>query len=89
MRRRAIYVSGIGHQSPIPNAARIGNVIASGLIRGPDPATHKLPPSIEAQCAHMFANIRETVEAGGGHVDDIDRQIRQFGRKRRGEIVAA
>jgi enamine deaminase RidA (YjgF/YER057c/UK114 family) len=80
MRRRAIYVSGIGHQSPIPNAARIGNVIASGLIRGPDPATHKLPPSIEAQCAHMFANIRETVEAGGGHVDDIIKVTFWMGR---------
>ena len=80
MRRRAIYVSGIGHQSPIPNAARIGNVIASGLIRGPDPTTHKLPRSIEAQCAHMFANIRETVEAGGGHVDDIIKVTFWMGR---------
>ena len=80
MGRRAIYVSGIGHQSPIPNAARIGNVIASGLLRGPDPATHKLPPSIEAQCAHMFANIRETVKAGGGRVDDIIKVTFWMGR---------
>lgn len=71
MARRGIYVDGISHQSPIPNAARIGNVIASGLIRGPDPATHKFPPSLQEQCAHMFANLRRTVEAGGGRVEDI------------------
>src|ERR1700681_1835879 len=80
MGRRAIYVSGIGHQSPIPNAARTGKIIASGLLRGPDPATHKRPPSIEAQCAHMFANIRETVKAGGGRVDDIIKVTFWMGR---------
>jgi 2-iminobutanoate/2-iminopropanoate deaminase len=71
MGRHGIYVGGIGHQSPIPNASRVGNVIASGLIRGPDPVTHKFPPSLEEQCAHMFENIRRTVEAGGARVDDI------------------
>lgn len=71
MGRHSIYVEGIGHQSPIPNASRIGNVIASGLIRGPDPITHRFPPSLEEQCAHMFVNIRHTVEAGGARVDDI------------------
>jgi 2-iminobutanoate/2-iminopropanoate deaminase len=71
MARRGVYVDGIGHQSPIPNASRIGNVIVSGLIRGADPATQKLPPSIEKQCAHMFANIRRTVEAAGASVNDI------------------
>lgn len=71
MARRAIYVDAIAHQSPIPNAARIGNVIASGLIRGPDPATHTFSPSLQEQCAHMFANLRRTVEAGGGRVEDI------------------
>ncbi len=71
MARRGIYVGGIGHQSPIPNAARIGNVIASGLIRGPDPVTHKFPATIEEQCVNMIANLRRTVEAGGASVDDI------------------
>lgn len=71
MARRSIYIHSFAHQSPIPNACRIGNVIVSGLIRGPDPATGKLPPSMEQQCAHMFENMRLTVEAGGGTVGDI------------------
>lgn len=71
MRRRAVYITQFSHQNPIPNAARIGQIVASGLIRGVDPVTHQFPPSIEEQCAHMFANIRHTVEAAGAGLDDI------------------
>jgi hypothetical protein len=42
MPRSSIHVGEIAHQSPIPNASRIGNIIVSGLIRGADPATSKL-----------------------------------------------
>ena len=71
MNRRAIYIQQFSHQNPIPNAARIGQFVASGLIRGVDPATHKFPASLAEQCAYMFANIRHTVEAAGAHIDDI------------------
>lgn len=71
MTRRSIHVDSFAHQSPIPNASRIGNVIASGLIRGADPVTRKFPPTVEEQCVHMFNNIRLTVEAGGARVEDI------------------
>src|SRR5262245_17350078 len=71
MPRSSIYVDEIAHQSPIPNASRIGNIIVSGLIRGADPKTSKLAGSLEQQCAFMFIHMREAVEAGGGTVDDI------------------
>jgi enamine deaminase RidA (YjgF/YER057c/UK114 family) len=71
MPRRSIHVASFAHQSPIPNASRIGNIIVSGLIRGADPVTQKFPPTIEQQCAQMFENMRLTVEAGGGHIGDI------------------
>jgi enamine deaminase RidA (YjgF/YER057c/UK114 family) len=71
MNRRAIYISQFSHQNPIPNAARIGQIVASGLIRGVDPATHEFPASLEDQCVHMFANIQHTVEAAGASLDDI------------------
>jgi 2-iminobutanoate/2-iminopropanoate deaminase len=71
MPRRSIYVDEIAHRSPIPNASRIGNVIMSGLIRGHDPATGKLAPSLEQQCTFMFEHMRQTVEAGGATVADI------------------
>ena len=69
--RRSIYIDEFAHRSPIPNASRIGNIITSGLIRGVDPATQKFPPTVEQQCVYMFENIRRTVEAGGGRIEDI------------------
>ena len=71
MPRRSIYVDEIAHQSPIPNASRIGNIIVSGLIRGADPATGKLADTLEQQCTFMFQHMREAVEAGGATVEDI------------------
>jgi len=71
MPRRSIYVDEIAHQSPIPNASRIGNIIVSGLIRGADPATGRLADTLEQQCAFMFRHMREAVEAGGATVEDI------------------
>ena len=71
MPRSSIYVDDIAHQSPIPNASRIGNIIVSGLIRGADPATSKLAATLEQQCAFMFQHMREVVEAGGAAVEDI------------------
>jgi enamine deaminase RidA (YjgF/YER057c/UK114 family) len=69
--RRSIYIDEFKHQNPIPNAARIGNIIVSGLLRGVDPVTHAYPPNLDQQCKFMFANVRRTVEAGGGTIDDI------------------
>jgi 2-iminobutanoate/2-iminopropanoate deaminase len=71
MARSSIHVGDIAHQSPIPNASRIGNIIMSSLIRGPDPATGKLAATLEQQCALMFLHMRQTVEAGGGTLEDI------------------
>ena len=69
--RRSIYIDEFSHQSPIPNASRIGNIIVSGLIRGVDPRTKKFPPTVEEQCAFMFEHMRHTIEAGGGRVEDV------------------
>jgi 2-iminobutanoate/2-iminopropanoate deaminase len=69
--RSSIYVGDIAHRSPIPNASRIGNVIVSGLIRGADPATGQLAPTLERQCALMFMHLRQVAEAGGATIEDI------------------
>ena len=71
MPRTSIHVGEIAHQSPIPNAIRVGNIIVSGLIRGADPATSKLATTLEQQCAFMFEHMRRVVEAGGATVEDI------------------
>jgi 2-iminobutanoate/2-iminopropanoate deaminase len=71
MDRRAVYISQFSHVNPIPNAARIGAIVASGLVRGVDPDTHEFPATLEQQCAFMFENMRHTVEAAGASLDDI------------------
>jgi enamine deaminase RidA (YjgF/YER057c/UK114 family) len=71
MKRRSIYIGEFLHQSPIPHASRIGNLVVSGLIRGVDPTTQKFPATLEQQCAFMFENVRRTVEAGGARTEDI------------------
>lgn len=71
MARRSIYVGEIAHQSPIPNASRIGNIVVSGLIRGFDPATSKLAATLEQQCAFMFLHMRQCAEAAGATLEDI------------------
>lgn len=70
-KRTSIYVEGFGHKNPIPPASRIGNLIFSGSIQGTDPATRKLPPTLEEQSAFMFANMRRIVEGGGATIDNI------------------
>ena len=64
-RRKSIHIGGFKHVNPIPNACRIGNLLMSGVINGVDPATHKVPATLEEQCAFMFRYMREIVEAGG------------------------
>jgi enamine deaminase RidA (YjgF/YER057c/UK114 family) len=49
----------------------VGNILTSGIVYGLDPATGKVAPTLEQQCALMFAHMRTIVEAGGGTVDDI------------------
>ena len=70
-KRTSIHIEGFGHVNPIPAACRVGNMVMSGAISGIDPATGKVAPTLEAQCAHMFGHVRRIVEAAGGKTDDI------------------
>jgi len=70
-RRTSIYVAGYGHKNPIPAAARIGNLVASGIIYGLDTATGKPAATLDQQCSLMFQHLRTVIEAAGGTTDDI------------------
>ena len=70
--RRSIHVEGLGHgKQPIPCAARIGPFVATGGVRGVDPATGEMPDGVGTQVALMFRNLRAIVEAAGVACDDI------------------
>ena len=69
-RRKSIHIGGFKHVNPIPNACCIGNLVMSGVILGRD-GDGKMPETLEAQCANMFAHMKATVEAAGGATGDI------------------
>jgi len=70
-KRTSIHIEDFHHVNPIPAACRIGRLLASGIVNGTDPATGKVAPTLEQQCAYMFAHVRRIVEAAGGTTDDI------------------
>ncbi len=70
--RRSVEVDGLSHGAlPIPVASRIGQVIATGGIRGVDPATGIMPEDVGQQAMLMFDNLRRAVEAAGASADSI------------------
>lgn len=69
--RVSIEVSGFAHANPVPAASRIGPILFSGVLTGRDPVTHRLPASLESQCANVFRHVRALMEAAGGSIDDI------------------
>lgn len=71
--RTTIHVDGFSHANPIPAVARVGPLLMSGLINGTDPATGKLAEGLDAQCACMFQQIRNVLEAAGGTPDQLVR----------------
>jgi 2-iminobutanoate/2-iminopropanoate deaminase len=69
--RRSIAIESYRHVNPIPAAARIGNIVMSGVISGRDTTTGQMPASLEEQCAAMFRHVQQIVEAAGGTTANI------------------
>lgn len=71
-KRQSIELAGHAHGAlPIPAASRIGNMIATGGVRGIDRATGQMPAAAEVQVANMFDNLVALIEAGGGSAETI------------------
>ncbi len=60
-RRKSIHIDGFAHKNPIPNASVIGNMLVTGVIMGRDTRSEAIRDTIEAQCATMFAHVRDIV----------------------------
>lgn len=70
-RRISIYLPGFAHANPIPVASRVGDVLASGVLTGRDPATGLMPPGLDLQCANVFTHVRALMRAAGGSTGNI------------------
>jgi 2-iminobutanoate/2-iminopropanoate deaminase len=69
---RSIEIPGLGHGgAPIPQAARVGPLLASGGIGGVDPTTGVLPEDVDHQVRQVFANVIAVLAAGGASTDDV------------------
>ncbi len=70
--RRSFGVPGLGHgDNPVPVAARVGGLIATGGIRGVNRETGQMPEDVAGQARLMVANLIAAVEAAGGSADTI------------------
>jgi 2-iminobutanoate/2-iminopropanoate deaminase len=72
-KREVIEIPGLAHGAPIPNGAKIGNIVYSSAISGRDTKTNELPSDPDKQAEVLFENIRKFMEIAGGSPDDIIR----------------
>lgn len=71
-RRQSFELDGYGHGgNPIPAAARVGNILASGGISGRDLTTGALGDGIAEQCRLMFELVRAILSAAGASLSDV------------------
>ncbi|MCP3730037.1 RidA family protein [Sphingomonas sp. MG17] len=70
--RESFELAGHGHgELPIPTVTRVGEIIATGGIRGVDRASGVLPDDLSRQVELMFHNLIAAVELAGGDAGSI------------------
>ncbi len=69
--RQSFEIQPVGHNAPIPMAARVGNIIYTSGIPGADPATGKIPASLEEQAKNCFRNLESVLAKAGASKDDV------------------
>lgn len=70
-KREVVDIPGLAHGAPIPNGAKIGNMVFSSAISGRDAETGKLPEEPDRQAEALFRNIRTFMKNAGGTPDNI------------------
>ncbi|HEU0075155.1 MAG TPA: RidA family protein [Dehalococcoidia bacterium] len=69
--RQSYEIRPVGHNAPIPMAARIGNMIMTSGIPGSDPQTGEMPASLEEQAKNCFRNLENVLAKAGAGKDDV------------------
>ena len=59
------------HRAPIPDGAKVGQIVCSSLLAGRDPELNAVPEDPELQAQALFRNIRSFMEEVGGTPDNI------------------
>ena len=71
MRQKSIHLPGVSHNAPIPLAARVGNILATGGVSGIDPSTGKVAEGADAQAKHAFQNMANILKEAGMDWGDV------------------
>jgi len=72
MRQQSIEVEGLAHAgTPIPNACRIGPILATSGVGGRNPVDGTLPGDPQTQAVNAFDNLRRILAAGGMDMGDV------------------
>ncbi len=71
MRQKSIEIPGLTHGVPIPNACRVGPILATSAIGGKDPATGQLSTDPDRQAFHCFENLKAVLTEGGMDLGDV------------------
>ncbi len=69
--RQSYHIKGMEHGAPIPNGARVGNVIFSSAISGRDPETGQTPADADEQAAVLFRNLALFLREAGASPDNV------------------
>jgi 2-iminobutanoate/2-iminopropanoate deaminase len=70
-KRTVIEMPGLAHGVPIPNGAKIGNLVFSSAISGKNAETGKVPENPDEQAEVLFRNIHKFMELAGGTPENI------------------
>ena len=70
-KRTVIEIPGLAHGVPIPNGAKIGNMVFSSAISGKNAETGKVPENPDEQAEVLFRNIHKFMELAGGTPENI------------------
>ncbi len=70
-KREVIHIPGMEHGAPIPNGAKLGNVVFSSAISGRDSETHELSADPDEQAAALFRNLERFLTAAGAKPEHV------------------
>ncbi len=69
--RQELEIPNIGHPQPFPHGVKIGNMVFTSGVDPIDPATGKVPESVDEQAPIVFNNVRTLLEQAGGSPANI------------------
>ena len=70
-RRQSFEIRPVGHNAPIPMAAKVGNVIYTSGVMGADPETGQIPADVDQQARNCFRNLANVLAKAGSSPDDV------------------